>query len=91
MEPTDYSKLSDDALLAKKKELKKSQLFYAIFIGFLGGVFGFGMISWMLNPDKKIGLLIPMLIPVVFIYKLIKKNKDNQPLIEALKERGLDK
>jgi len=43
----------------------------------------------MLNPDKKIGFLIPMLIPVVFIYKLVKKNKDNQPLIDALEERGL--
>ena len=82
MEKKDLNKLTDEAPSAEKKKLRKSKLFYATSIGFLAGILIFGVVSWSLSPEKHWGFLIPMLIPVVFIYRMLK-NKD-------LKERGLN-
>ena len=67
----------------------KSKLWHATYIGFLAGILIFGIVSWSLSSEKKLGFLIPMLIPVFFIYKLLKNPNQNQDLEDVLKERGL--
>lgn len=90
MEKKDLQNLTDDELLVEKKKLKQSKLFYATAIGFLAGILIFGFVSWILNPERRLGFLIPMLIPVVFIYRLLKNPDKNKDLEEVLKERGLN-
>ena len=68
----------------------KAKLFYAISIGFLAGILIFGVVSWSLSSEKKFGFLIPMLIPVVFIYRLLKTPNKNKELEDVLKERKLN-
>jgi hypothetical protein len=90
MEKKELSELTDEALLIEKKKLKKSKLFHAMYIGFLGGILIFGIVSWSLSSEKKLGFLIPMLIPIAFIYRLLKNPKRNRDLEEVLRERGLN-
>ncbi len=89
MNKQDLSRLSDEELLIKKKELKKSKIWHAISIGFLAGVLIFGTVSWSLSDEKRLGFFIPMLIPIVFIYKMLQGSKKNRELEEVLRERGL--
>ncbi len=86
----DLYKLTDKELLVEKKKLMKSKLFYATSIGFLAGILLFGVVAWSLNPERHLGFLIPMLIPVVFIYKLLKAPNQNKDLEDVLKERKLN-
>jgi hypothetical protein len=90
MEKKAPSKLTDDALLVEKSKLKKSKFYHAIYIGFLAGILIYGVVSWSLSSDKHWGFLIPLLIPVAFIYKMIKNSNKNSDLEAVLKERGLD-
>lgn len=90
MEKRNFAELSDEELLVEKRKLKKSKITSAIFIGFLAGVLIFGVVSWILSSEKRVGFLIPMLIPVVFIYGMLKGSKNNKDLEEALKERNLN-
>jgi hypothetical protein len=90
MEKEDLYKLTDEELLVEKKKLNKSKIFHAIWIGFLVGILIFGVVSWSLSSDKHFGFLIPMLIPVAFIYKLLKTPNNNKVLEEVLKERDLN-
>ncbi len=90
MEKKDLYKLTDEELLVEKKKLKQSKLFHATAIGFLAGILIFGVVSWSLSSEKHFGFLIPMLIPVVFIYRLLKNPDKNKDLEEVLKERGLN-
>jgi hypothetical protein len=89
MEKTNYAKLTDEELLVEKKKLKKSKLIHATLIGFLAGILIFGIVSWSLSPKKQLGFLIPMLIPIAFIYRLVKNSKNNTDLEHVLKERNL--
>jgi hypothetical protein len=89
MKKKDFYKLTDEELLVEKKKLMKSKLWYAAAIGFLGGILLFGVVSWSLYAEKKLGFLIPMLIPVVFIYRLLKTPNKNKDLEDVLKERNL--
>lgn len=89
MEGIDFNKLTDEELLVEKEKLRKSKLFHASMIGFLAGILIFGLVSWILASEKQIGFLIPMLIPVAFIYRLLKKPKDKKGLEAVLRERGL--
>ncbi|AEE50126.1 hypothetical protein [Haliscomenobacter hydrossis] len=89
MEKEDLYKLTDEELSVEKKKLVKSKLLYAISIGFLAGILIFGVVSWSLSSEKKFGFLIPMLIPVVFIYRLLKTPNKNKDLEDVLKEREL--
>ncbi|HLP96603.1 MAG TPA: hypothetical protein VK168_21320 [Saprospiraceae bacterium] len=84
----DFYKLTDEELLAEKKKLVKSKLWYATSIGFLAGILIFGVVSWILNPHINLGF-ISMLIPVVFIYRILKAPNKNKDLEEVLQERGL--
>jgi hypothetical protein len=89
MEKTNYAELTDEELLVEKKKLKKSKLIHATLIGFLAGILIFGIVSWSLSPKKQLGFLIPMLIPIAFIYRLVKNSKNNTDLEHVLKERNL--
>ena len=90
MEKKDLYKLTDEELLVEKKKLMKSKLWYATSIGFLVGILIFGLVSWSLFSEKRFGFLIPMLIPVVFIYRLLKAPNKNKDLEDVLKERKLN-
>jgi hypothetical protein len=89
MEKKDLYKLTDEELLVEKKKLKKSKLFHATTIGFFAGILIFGVVSWSLSSEKRLGFLIPMLIPVAFIYRLLKNPNKNKELEDVLKERDL--
>jgi hypothetical protein len=89
MDKKELSQLTDEELLIEKKKLKKSELFHATYIGFLVGILIFGIVAWSLSSEKHLGFLIPMLIPIGFIYKLIKSPNKNNDLVEILKERNL--
>lgn len=89
MNKQELYKLTDAELMVEKKKLRQSKLMWAAVIGFLAGILIFGVTGWMLSPEKHVGFLIPMVIPVVFIYKLLTAPKKNQELEEVLKERGL--
>ncbi|MFN3299567.1 MAG: hypothetical protein ACK41Z_05170 [Sediminibacterium sp.] len=90
MEKKDLYKLTEEELLVEKKKLNKSKIFHATAIGFLAGILIFGVVSWSLSSEKRLGFFIPMLIPVFFIYKMLKSPNKNKDLEEVLKERGLN-
>ncbi len=90
METKDFTKLSDTELLAEKKQLQKSKLMHAAWIGFLAGILIFGFVAWILSPERKVGFFIPMFFPAFFIYKSIKTPNKHADLEAALKERGLN-
>lgn len=90
MEKKDLYKLTDEELLIEKKKLNKSKIFHATYIGFLAGILIFGIVSWSLSSEKHLGFLIPMLIPIAFIYRLVKNPNNNKDLEEVLKERHLN-
>jgi hypothetical protein len=90
MEKKDLYKLTDEELLVEKKNLMKSKIFHAASIGFLAGILIFGFVSWVLSPEKRLGFLIPMFIPVVFIYRLLKAPNKNKDLEDILRERKLN-
>lgn len=89
MEEKDIYKMTDEELLVEKRKLKKSKMFHALVIGFLFGILVFGLVSWILASKRHFGFLIPMLIPVILIYKLLKSPNGNKELEDLLKERGL--
>jgi hypothetical protein len=88
MKKIPYTSLSDAELLEEKKKWKRSRILHATLIGFMAGILIFGVVSWSLSPEKRIGFFIPMLIPVVFIYRMLKNRKSNSDLEEVLKKRG---
>jgi hypothetical protein len=90
METTNFSELTNEALLEEKKRLKKSKIMHGAIIGSLAGILIFGFGAWILSPEKRMGFLIPMFIPVLFIYNIVKNSKKNQGLIKVLIERGLN-
>lgn len=90
MENKDFYKLTDQELLVEKKKLKNSKLLSATVIGFLAGILIFGMVSWSLSSEKNLGFLIPMSIPVIFIYRIMKAPNKNKELEEVLRERKLN-
>lgn len=89
MTKKELSSLSDQELREKSKKLKKSQRFFAGYIGFLVGVLLFGLVSWFLSEEKRIGLLIPMILVALFVFRTLKKAKKNKNLEEVLKERNI--
>ena len=90
MEKEDLYRLTDEELIVEKKKLLRSKLWHATWIGFLAGILIFGVVCWSLSSDTRLGFLIPMMIPVVFIYKLLKTPNKNNDLEDVLKERGLN-
>lgn len=89
MKRDELLKLSDEELLVKKKELNKSKITHAVLIGFMAGVLIFGVVSWAISKEKKVGLFIPLFFPAYFIYKTVKNSNVNKDLEDVLKERNL--
>lgn len=90
MDKMSFAEMTDEELIVEKKKLKKSKILHAALIGFLAGILIFGVVAWSLSPEKKIGFFIPMLFPIIFIYKLLKNSKVNHDFERVLKERGLN-
>lgn len=90
MEKKDLYKLTDEELMAEKRKLKNSKVLYAGAIGFLAGILIFGVVAWGLSSEKQLGFLLPILIPIIFIYRMLKNPNNNKDLEEVLKERGLN-
>jgi hypothetical protein len=90
MNKKDFHEMTDDELLVEKKEMKISNFFSAAAIGFLAGIIATGIVAWSFSPKKQIGFLIPILIPIIFIYKQFKKPDKYKDLKEILKKRGLN-
>jgi len=90
MEKKSFTEMTDAELLVERKELNKSKIFHASAIGFLAGILIFGIVGWSLSEEKSLGFFIPMLIPILFIYRLVKNPKGNRDLEEVLKERRLN-
>jgi cobalamin biosynthesis protein CobD/CbiB len=90
MEKKDFYKMTNDELLVEKQKMKRSKTFNAVFIGFLAGIIAVGVVSWFLSSKKNVAFWIPMLFPIVFIYKQFKKPNEYKELEDLLKERGLN-
>lgn len=89
MERIDLEKLTDEALRMEKKKMKQSKMWHATWIGFLAGILIFGLVSWALSAQKNVGFIIPMMIPVFFIYKLLNAPNKYKDLEAVLRERNL--
>ncbi len=90
MEKKDLHKMTNDELLIEKQKMKKSKILSAIFIGFLFGIIAVGTFSWIISSKKNFAFWIPMLFPIYFIYKQLKKPNKYSELEELLKDRGLN-
>jgi hypothetical protein len=75
------SELTNQELLVESKKTKLSPITNAFFIGFLIGIVVFSVVK------NSYGMLT--LIPLYFIYKLVKESKRDKALEELLKERNL--
>jgi len=81
MDHKKLSELSDQELLDKAKKVKSNPITYALLIGFLIGVIIYSIVV------NSLGFFT--LIPLYFIYKLIKNSEKDKALDESLKERNL--
>jgi len=88
MEKKILSELTDAELIVKKKKLQKSKIISAIAIGFLAGIVFVGIAASI--TAKNILVIIPLLFPLYFIYKLFTNPKKNNELEVILKERNLN-
>ena len=75
------SELTNQELLEESKKTKLSPITNAFFIGFLIGIVVFSVVK------NSYGMLT--LIPLYFIYKLVKESKRDKALEELLKEKNL--
>lgn len=81
MDKIELSELTNQELLFEAKKMKSSAIQHALIIGFLIGIIIFSVLksTW--------GFFT--LIPLFFIYRLIKTPDNRQALKEILKERNL--
>jgi uncharacterized membrane protein YhiD involved in acid resistance len=78
----ELNQLTDEELLVEAKKLKTASIWSALAIGIMAGVIIYSVAknTW--------GFLT--LIPLYFIYKMVKGDKKNAALKEVLKEKGLN-
>lgn len=88
MEKENLSELTDAELIIEKKKLQKSKIISAIMIGFLVGIVFVGIAASIIA--KNILVIIPLLFPLYFIYKLFTNPKKNNKLEVLSKERNLN-
>ncbi|MBL0764739.1 hypothetical protein [Marivirga atlantica] len=87
MENSLLAEMTDEQLLLEKKKMQKSKMLNALVIGFLGGVVGVGLVAAF--KSKNFVIIIPMLFPIYFMYKMLTKPNKHAELEALLKERGL--
>ncbi|WP_036153211.1 hypothetical protein [Maribacter forsetii] len=80
-------KLTDEELIIEKKNLKKSKIINAFVIGFLASIIAIGIVSSIYG--KNYSILIPLLFPIYFIYRIISNSTKNNELETVLKERNI--
>lgn len=78
----DLSQLSDQELLEEAKKKKSSRIMHALLIGFCAGIILFSILV------NALGWFT--LIPLYFIYKMLKYPDNYQEIERLLKERGLN-
>jgi len=88
MEKKNISELTNEQLLIEKGKLKKSKIISALTIGFLASIVVIGFVSSIIS--KNFAVIIPLVFPIYFIYKLIINSKKNNELEIILKERNLN-
>lgn len=81
MDHKELSELTDQELLDKSTKIKSNSITYALLIGFLIGIIVYSIVV------NTLGFFT--LIPLYFIYTLIKNSKKDKALDEMLKERNL--
>lgn len=82
MHKKELTELTDEELLAEAKKMKSASIQYALLIGFLVGIVIYSAVK------NTIGFFT--LIPLYFIYKLVKNSSYDKKALEALlKERKL--
>lgn len=77
----ELSKLTDQELLDKAKKMKSNSILNAVLIGFMAGIVIYSAVKGSIS--------FFTLIPLVFIYKIVKDSKSNKELEQLLKERNL--
>ena len=82
MNEQELNQLTDEELLVEAKKLKTASIWSALAIGIMAGVIIYSVAknTW--------GFLT--LIPLYFIFKMVKGDKKNAALKEVLKEKGLN-
>ncbi|MFD0797686.1 FUSC family protein [Maribacter chungangensis] len=81
MREEELSDLTDEQLLKKVKKSKSSAIWDALIIGFMIGIVIYSAV------ENTLGFLT--LIPLYFIYKMVKSSKNDDALKQVLKDRGL--
>ena len=89
MEKSELIQLTDEELLLEKKKMKNARILNAGLIGFLFGIFLFGVVGWIKSSKLSFGVLLPLFMLGYFIYKLLKSPNKYEGLKEVLKERNL--
>ena len=82
MSEKELAQLTDEELLHKAKKLKSDSFMSALVIGIMIGVVIYSVAA------NTVGLFT--LIPLYFAYKLVKNDKNNEPLKKVLKDRNLN-
>lgn len=75
MEKQNPTESIDHQLVVENKNVKRTKILNALLIGFLAGIVGIGVVSAFIS--GKFIILIPLLFPLYFSYKLIKISQKN--------------
>ncbi|MBZ9652477.1 hypothetical protein [Psychroflexus montanilacus] len=75
MEKQNPTESIDDLIVVENKNVKRAKILNALLIGFLAGIVGIGVVSAFIS--GKFIILIPLLFPLYFSYKLIKPSQKN--------------
>ncbi|WP_299795791.1 hypothetical protein [uncultured Maribacter sp.] len=87
MNTKNLCELTDEELIIEKKNLKKSKIINAFLIGFLASIIAIGIVSSIYG--KNYSVIIPLLFPVYFIYRIVSNSNKNKKLETILKERNI--
>ncbi|WP_324028176.1 hypothetical protein QSV08_09675 [Maribacter sp. BPC-D8] len=87
MNTKNLSELTDEELVVEKKKLKKSKIINAFVIGFLASIIAIGLVSSIYG--KNYSILIPLLFPIYFIYRIVSNSNKIDELEALFKKRNI--
>ena len=87
MNTKNLSELTDEELVVEKKKLKKSKIINALVIGFLASIIAIGIVSSIYG--KNYTVLIPLIFPIYFIYRIVSNSTKNDELQALLRKRNI--